>query len=277
MAMSKNLHLIPGSDLDAATLNLSPAAVNSLPATNMQRQGRGRISRVLGSNLTIRANVVATTANGFAIANHNLENTGVVRVRLYDGENQTGNMVYDSGAQPIATLIPWGVMRPGLDPWGYSYDSVGMPKIFSLWFELTAYRSIRIDIESPTNDYIDIGRLFIGTAFVPSKNYNWGNELEWVDKSEHTRTAAGSLKTKQVKAYRRFTYQLSHLNNEERERLSYDLERRTKAGDVLICLNPAATGRTALEQTMIAKRVNNNSIATRHTAVAQTKHIFEEA
>ena len=277
MALKSNLHIIHGSDLDAENLTVTPAPVASLPATNMQKQGRGRITRIMGTSATIKANVIGTTADGFALANHNLENTATIRLRLYDADNQSGNLVYDSGVMPVATIIPWGVMRPGLDAWGFAYESAGMPKIFSLWFDLTAYKSLVIDVSSPDNTQIDIGRLFIGSAFVPAINYNWGNGIEWVDPSKHTRTAAGSLKTHSIRAYRRFTYDLGHLSNEERERLSYDLERVTKSGDVLICLDPTATGRTALEQTMIGKRVSNNNIATRHTAISSTKHTFEEA
>ena len=267
--MATNLHLIIGSDLDDATLTVTPAPVATLPATNMQTVDRGRVCRVLGNSMRIRSSFAAGRfASGFALARHNLALTGTIRLRLYDGADQTGTVTYDSGAVAIASIIPWGVMIPGVTPWGGAYpDGVNLPPIATLWFDTMPYRSLQVDITSPGNgatDALDVGRIFLGQAFVPEYNYNFGDPLEWVDHSRHTRTAGGSLRTEETHAYRRVTISLDWLNLGEREFLAGEFERRmTKAVDLLLSMNPEATGRTKLEGTMICKRVND--IALRHT------------
>jgi len=279
VGIDRNLHMILGNDLDDLTLSASPAPVATLPETNMQKQARGKIMRVNGTSVAITANrpTVAAYASGFGLARHNLKNSSTVRLRLYDDQNQTGNVVYDSTALSVGTPIPWGVMRAGIDTWGANYeDDSGLPAIFSLWFDAVAYRSLQIDVSAPDNTDIDIGRLFMGWAFAPTVNFNYGSAFELIDNSKHTRTAGGSLRTENVEAYRRASVDLQWLTDIDRERLSHELAKATKGGDILLSLDPGLGGRLGLEQTMIAKRVNNSTFTPRFSNTNSTKLTFEE-
>jgi len=279
MGLDRHLHMILNNDLDDLTLTVTPGAVGSLPVENLQKQARGKIMRVNGTSAVITANrpTVAAVASGFGLARHNLKNSATVQLQLFDGENQTGSVVYDSGAVSVGTPIPWGVMRPGIDPWGATYeDDSNLPAIFSLWFSDVAYRSIQVDVSAPDNTTIDVGRLFLGWAFVPSVNYNYGSTFEFIDPSKHTRTAGGSLRTERVEAYRRAVIDLEWLPGNERERLSHELERIGKGGDILVALDPGESGRLGLEQVMVAKRISDNRMTQRFFNTTKTQLIFEE-
>lgn len=276
------LHLMLGSDLDDLTITTTPAADTNFPADNMQKSARGKFFRYTGTSSVIKASVGESDpslyANGLAVGRHNLKNSSTVRLRLYDAINQGGNVVYDSTALGVNTIIPWGAFRAGIDPWGASYeDTSNIPKIFSLWFTAIAYKSIQIDVSATDNTTIDIGRLFLGFAFIPKSNFSWGSEFEWVDPSLQTRTAAGGLKTEKRDPYRRFTFDLDWVEDTERERLSHELEKTGRSGDVFIALNPNATGRLKLEKTMIAKRISNNKFARNFHNNQTQQLVFEEA
>ena len=148
-------------------------------------------------------------------------------------------------------------MIAGVDEWSADY-TLGIPAIFAFWFDPVAYKSAQIDIVNPTSAKIDIGRIYLGFAFSPDVNIDWGAEVEWVDPSKHKRTDGGGLRTEAVQSHRRFVCDFKWVTDTERERLSWLLERVTKSGDMLCTLDPNATGRESLENTMVCKRTNNN-------------------
>jgi hypothetical protein len=282
MAESK-LHIVTSSDLDQLTLTESPSAEALLPIANVLNVDRGKLTRWTGSptTVTITASRVsagdsAFYASGFGIARHDFADDVTVRLRLYEGIDQTGAVAYDSTALTTATTIPWGVFIAGVDTWGATF-SLGIPSIFSNWFDPVAYKSLQIDIVNPTATTLDIGRIYLGYAFVPTSNFSYGSVIEWIDPSKHNRTDGGGLRTETVPSYRRFEIPLDWMSDTNRERLSWLLERVTKGGDMLMTLNPNATGRESLENTAVCKRVVNNKFARRYNNINSTKLVLEEA
>lgn len=283
MADLDKLHIITSSDLDLLNLSETPAAEASLPIENLLDVNRGKFTRWTGSPnpIVIKASRVsagdpAFYASGFGFARHDFADDVTVRLRLYDQIDQLGSVVYDSTALTVATTIPWGVFVAGVDTWGASF-TLGIPAIFSLFFPAVAYKSLQIDIVNPTATTVDIGRVYLGFAFVPSANFSYNSVIEWVDDSKHNRTDGGGLRTETVPAYRRFEIPLDWMTDVDRERFSWLLERVTKGGDMLISLDPNATGRESLENTMVCKRVVSNKFAQRHHNINTTKLIVAEA
>lgn len=281
-----NLHIITASDLDGqeSAITVTPAPEAELPIANMLDSRRGLIMRITGTPdpITIKFTRAAPDtsffASGYALASHNFPDQTTARLRLWDDINQTGNVVYDSGAIETEIVIPWGSFLAGIDAWGDVYE-VGSESIFSHWFDAVAYKSLQIDIDQPISaeESIDIGRLFIGWAFVPTVNFSRGATITWVDKSIHNRSAGGGLRTENIQPYRKFDLDLNFMPITDRERLSHLLERSGKGGDMLISLDPTATGQTSLENTMICKRVIDNKISQHQFSRHSAKLSFEES
>jgi|GEM_PF-3498856 len=281
MAVSRKLHMIVGSQLDSETLNFNTDPLSSMPAENMQSSDADLITRIPASSASITFSLagLAQVASGFAIAGHNLPYVdGTVRVRLYEDANQTGTVNVDSQDLPVATKITLGAFRAGVHRVGQTYDeSVDLPRIVRYWFdEPVAYRSGQIDITAPGATEIDIGRLFLGLAFVPNWNFSWGRKFQLIDPSEHTRTEAGGSKTEKRRAYRRFEFNLDWLDEADRERLYIELSRNGKAQDMLVSLDPDRPGVMGLVESMIAKRVNDYSDSFTHVNTYQSSLVLEE-
>lgn len=275
------LHILFGSDLDALTLTTVPAADAGFPETHMQKSARGKFLRVTDVDLVVKGSVGGADpslyASGFALGRHNLKNDATVQIRLYDAINQGGNVVYDSGAQTVNTIIPWGVMRPGIDPWGASYeDSSNIPKLYYVIFDTIAYKSMQIDVAAPSNTTIDVGRLFLKAAWVPRVNYSYGSELEWEDGSVLTRTSSGGLKGEKREPYRRFVLPLDWIDETDQERLSREMQEVGKTFDVLVIRYPNAGGLKKLEQTMFAMRTSNNKYTFNFHNNHSQELVFEE-
>lgn len=280
-----NLHIITSSDLDGLAVTTTPTAESSLPASNMLDPRRGLFMRVTGTpdplviKFTRSGGESAFYASGFALARHNFPTDTTARIRLYGDIDQTGSVVYDSGAVVTSVIVPWGSFLAGIDPWADAY-TLGIPDIFAHWFDAVAYKSLQIDIDQPSGSeiaYLDIGRLYIGWAFVPTVNFSRGAAIVWVDKSIHNRTAGGGIRTEGVVSFRRYELSLDFMPVSDRERLSHLLERVGKQGDMLITLDPEATGRTHIENTMVGKRVSDNKIAQIGPSTHAAKLIFEES
>lgn len=286
MATLDKFHLVTDSALDelSGTLSESPSAEASLPIANILDPDRSKLTRWTGSPnpITITASRassgdVAFYASGFGIARYDFADDVTVRLRLYDQIDQGGSLVYDSGALSVATIIPWGSFIAGVDSWGANY-SLGIPAIFQSWWNPpVAYKSLQIDIVNPTATTVDIGRVYLGYAFVPSANLSYNTIIEWVDNSKHTRADGGGLRTESVQSFRRMEIPLDWMTDIDRDRFSWIMERVTKNGDVMISLDPNATGRESLENSGVFKRVNNNRFSSRFFNTNATRLILEEA
>jgi len=269
-----NLHLVPYSDWDGLTITVTPAAESDLPIENLL-DPNATITRISGSPdpITIKgSNTTDLLAGGFALAKHNLPENTTIRVRLYADINQTGTIVYDSTAISIVPVTP-----VGFDAWDDIYP-LTLPNTFSVWFTNVTYKSFQVDIDQPASPIaiIDIGRLFLGFAFTATVNFSKGASIEHVDKSIHKRTGGLGIRTLSMAPYRKFDISINHMPLSDREQLLELLERYGKGRDMLISLDPMATNRISVENTMIAKRISNNKVVHIGPSIFSQKLTFEE-
>ncbi len=271
-----NVRLVTSNDGDVLTLSSVPAAVSTLPITNLQNGLRARLARIPSTSASIYADApTELTADFIAIANHNLDPQAILRARLFDGAGQTGSTVYDSGETPIDTIIPWSTFRFGVDPWASFVDDQDFPTNFP--FTLPApvvYRSLQLDIVNG-NTPIEIARLFVGQSVTVSVNYDYGASLAWVESTTYTRTEGGSLHVEPASRYRRVEFRLQHLTDTDRIILSRELRKSGKGGDVLLSLQPDRTDEIGREETFIGKLVNNLTFTTINTNRHGVSLVFE--
>jgi hypothetical protein len=209
--------------------------------------------RIIGTTAFIKFNAnKLDVASGIALAEHNLKEDSTIQIRLYDQANQAGILVFDSGIVSAGTIKPWGEFNAGTDPWSDAEWQLGdlIPQIFYNYFTQRAWHSIQIDISAPNNTTIDIGRLMIGYVFIPSRNYARRSRFDWVD------TGTDRIKGEE---YRVFNFDLNRLADFENDRLEIELIKSKRQGDVLVCLNPDATGLSKLKDTAVMKRENDIS------------------
>jgi len=274
-----NLRLITINQTDLATLSALPAAVATLPVTNLQNDMRARVMR---STSTADQQILGDlpspdVADGISLARHNFSTQATVQVRLFDGVGQTGSCVYDSGAVDVVEPIAVGVFRVGIDAWGAK--ALPYADIWTHWFPAVAYRSFEITISDGGNvdGYLQAGRLFLGLSLSPSSNFDWGSALEFIEDTRQESTAGGTLRSEGGNQRRRFPFDLSLMSPSDRERFVNELRRVGMMKTVLISAYPGAGGALEADHTLVAKMSSAPRYSTVQGGYFQSKFVFDEA
>lgn len=246
--MPANVRIITPNDADTATLTAAPAMLASLPVTNLQDQTRARVARTDGlpATQTIYGNWPAPKPiSAFAIVRHNLSAAATVRFRAWDGEDQTGTLLRDSGAVQLGEDIPgYGEFAYGMVPYGASVFSDWPVAFYSYWFDVVIARSFQIDITDvgTVAGYMEASRLFVGKYFEPLVNFNWNGDCHWEEDSTQERTGGGTLRTDAKPPYRVWQFNLDYLTSGERATLMQICRQIGLRNDLFISMYPEVGG-----------------------------------
>lgn len=256
--MSNNIRFVIENAHDKAALTVTSEAQ---PIKNTQDKVRGRIWRSSStSNQTITGTLTSGTfANSFVFGRHNLSSSATIKLVL----KLSGSSVYDSGDKKIEELIPAGVWRVGIEPYGATYNDKINPQVGSIWFDPVAFDEYEITIKDNTNSdgYIQASRIFLGLSFEPSINMSRGVKLDWIENTEHVRTDGGSLRSDGNQGlYRQLTINLDWLNEADRTALLSNFYNAGKGSDFFVSCYPEVGGMKEIEYSFIAKRKNNLSL-----------------
>lgn len=242
MSKTDNIRLILDNTHDVASLTVTSSS-SGTPVENTQRNDRTRVWRsadtteqVIEGTLTAGAYV-----DYLALQNHNLGAGGSVRLILFSGSVEA----FDSGEQPTGEIIPAGIWRAGIDPWGGTYnDKLKNPGML-LSFPLTTISSYRLIIKDPGNldGVLEIGRIILGLAFVPEFNASYDLQINWQDAAQHEYSAGQTLRTINGGNPRRLAaFNLDWLQPADRARLIEELAQRGMIADVFVDLYPGSNG-----------------------------------
>jgi len=269
MALSDKLNILFPMAVDESSLAVTPAAVATLPEAQVFNRRKDKFMRVMGTTATIKFNAnAADVMSGLAIGDHNLTEGSTIRIRLYDDFNQAGSITHDSTALTAGIIKPFGEWTPGVDPVSAEWQLGDLlPQIYFYTFDQVAFKSVQIDIVATGNTEIDIGRVIPGFVFEPQRNYGWRSKWQWIE--EGNERIAGNR-------YRLFTFKLNDLEDIENDRYEYEKMKATKQGDLVICLNPSATGLERLKNTAICKRVNDISRVQYRVNINKHNDTFKE-
>ena len=147
--------------IDSATLTDSPSSDTSYPVDNITKVHRSEVCRSV-STPAIQSYLgnwsTDKTASALVIGRHNFSQYVSYQLILYDGINQTGSEVFNSGviqltySEAATDYIQWGEFRWGIKPWDYNKKDVEniQFKNIVLWFPLTTFRSCKIAFSGPT-------------------------------------------------------------------------------------------------------------------------------
>ncbi len=253
-----NLRIISTNDSDTATLSSSDF-VGTLPVTNLQVEGRARVARTTNAtgNKTINGSwSSAKIVSAVVLYGCNFTSLATIRVQAWDGANQTGTQVYDSGVIPALDSLGWGEFIWGVDAWGASVFSNWSSAYSVLWLpQSVGAQSFSITVADAANPagYIQIKRLLIGAYFEPLINADYGMQLCWQDNSIQTRTMAGSIRTDIKEKFRMLNGNLSGLSSGERATF-FDMSRAVGlSSEIFVSAFPQSGGANERDHSMLCK------------------------
>lgn len=258
------------NELASMTLSSSVSAEANHPLGNITSQIKGKPARwdMAGlTSLTIKGtSATEFTVNSLIMKGHNFGSDTTVRYRVFSGEDQSGDTLFDSndtdGADVIYTVIPWGEMIAGIDPWGNYYDpDSNLDTVYSLVFDAVVGKSIQLDltIPSPTNGIAEIDKLATFFGWSPEHSFERGAVFTIEDDTEQVVTEAGGIRATKRPARRRMDLDFAYVKDAYRNRFMHILEKATKAGDLYVIANPQETGYSKYISTSIFRRENNAS------------------
>ena len=229
--------ILSPTDSDQAALVASAAAA-SLPVTNlqgMQPQKKWRALSVTSASITI-ALAQAIACNALALVAHNLTSGATLRVR---GAATAGNVTAAPAVDVTVSAWP-ATGKPGVPNW---------PNWLSLvtWANAVAYQYWRLDIADAgnTDGFLEAGRLVIGAKWQPTTNFDLGGyPLGFDPQDVQTKTPSGYIFTdrRAASAGRQIALQITGANQREVQDGIAEIQRlRGMWGDVIVCLDPAAT------------------------------------
>lgn len=252
-----NLRLLSTNVVDAATLTSSDFTA-TLPVANLQVEGRARVARTTNATgtKTINGNFAGTTlCSALVLYGHNLSGTATWRLRLYNGANQTGTVVYDSTTLTPQTVVGWGAFQWGAEPWGsYIFRDWEQP-FYSLFFSEVYAVSFRLEITDTGNPagYLQASRLIMGRYLTPYFNAAYGLALSWDTNSVQRRTLGGSVRTDRRATFRRLAFDLETLDAGERA-LWLDLARSVSLHrEMFVSIYPGVGGELERDHSLLCK------------------------
>ncbi|RUR34467.1 hypothetical protein [Vreelandella nanhaiensis] len=236
---------------DTATLTATSGA---LPIEYTQRSGRSKVWRSVDTAPQVIDCALPDPdfLSAVVVYNHNLTSAGTIRIEYL----LQGDVVYDSGVIFASSLIPLGVWRAGVDPWG-AQDLTEFPNTHHVvWTVATLATDYRITISDSNNPdgYVEVSRIIAGLAYSPKMNASYGVSLEWQDFAEHKRTEGNSLRTIGDGMARVLTFDLDYLEREGLGELSRELLKVGKRQDIYINLYPEKGGALEAEHAFVARR-----------------------
>lgn len=224
---------------DLATLTAS-SEVGALPATFAQNPEPTKVWRTTAcaaESLILDFGVGGAILNQAALVAHNLTSAATIRLRLAD----TVPDLTASPAKDSAAVSAWPSSGKHTDPdWPHELSLVGVTNS-------TAYRYARLDFIDAANaaGYLEFGRIAVGRAWQPVANVDLDPAIGFVPIDVQEANSYGQTFTDpRPWAQRQFDLSFSSGDQDDVHDYAMELSRlRGQAGDVVVCLDPAATTR----------------------------------
>jgi len=261
MATAENVRFIFNNATDTATISDGNSNIlASLPQTNLTKSQRTKVVRTSNTSsliLNLNWGGAGKFMSGVGLMRHNLQSSATWRVQLYDGENQTGTQVYDSGTVDAIPAKSLGDLDWGVDPLGASvFDGWDESNRFTtIWFTQVTALSAKITVNDATNPdgYIQASRLFMGVALTPSINVTYGYSNGWDEATSQFRTEGGSLYSDSKPQFRKMSMTLADLIPGERTGFMEGVRVVGKRNDFLVSVTPEFGGSQERDNTLQGK------------------------
>ncbi len=251
--MSSNISLSYPNRIDECTVTSPSSWSAALPLANVQDRVLQKVARtntgvktaLININLTAQARLIGCVA----LANHNLSTSATVQFRGYSGPivdgSPTGVLRFDSTANYFAWPVIYAADR-GLIPWenkNFWRGTVEEDQRKS-YTHLAVYyapsdqicKSVTIAITDTSNadNYLEIGRIFLGRTVEPEYNPDYGDISQgYIDLTEIQRAVGTKYFYVQPKM-RTLDILLKNLNQTEALSGFYDAQREVGVSGELL-------------------------------------------
>lgn len=214
----------------------------------------------------------ASIADTLLLTGHNLTGYHKIKVEFFSGANGEGRTTFIQDYVSLASLIPLGLWRAGLDPYGMP-DPTQIPTIFVVWIpKIIQYQSWKISIYSSNADLtpnLELRMAFIGVRQQLSYNFGWGGKLQLKSPPELGQTYSGMVITRRAqKSNRRLSLDLKGMNHRDREIISR-LENSLLNTSFFVSAYPNSKGFMLNQYSFLAKFANaleySHVLAKQHT------------
>lgn len=261
MAADINVRFIMENAVDDATITDGNANIlAALPQDNLKKSQRTKVVRTSNtSDLILNFNWGGAGKNlsGVGLMRHNLESTSTWRIQIYDGQNQTGSVLYDSGTIDAIPIKSLGDLDWGVDPLGASvFDGWDESNAFStIWFTQVTGLSMKITVSDATNadGYLQASRLFAGVAATPNINVDYGLSLAWQEETQQFRSEGGSLRSDSKPQFRLMNLTMGNLMPGERSAFFESSREVGLRQDFLVSIFPELDGAQERDYTLQCK------------------------
>lgn len=198
-------------------------------------------------------------ADVFVLPGHNLTGFAYLKLELFSEANLQGEASYPGELTPLADLIPLGLWRAGIDPYGMPSPE-DIPSVFVLWLpEIVLYQSWRLTIEHVADaDIADVQlrMLMLGLSTRLENNFSWDSDIRFLSEPDLVETASGSvLERRRQRESRTLGLSLEHMTDGDRLLLA-KLEKSLKGRPLFISAYPAATGWQLNDYSFMARFAN---------------------
>ncbi|WP_146066625.1 hypothetical protein, partial [Candidatus Venteria ishoeyi] len=187
MNNSANLRMVLDNAGDAATLTADPVMVSTLPVFNLQQQEGSRVARSTSTDAQdIHFDMEADRIvdGDLFVLLGDFSKTATIKLTLYSGAGQTGDVVYAGNRELIWKPIPWEEFGWGGYEWGggaiYEKASATPAGVISPDLNGNIYLSGTFEIIDSANEdgYHNLHRLFIGKKITTAVNFGYGYAIE---------------------------------------------------------------------------------------------------
>jgi hypothetical protein len=222
--------------IDSCTLT-GGSWVSTLPRDNIKNRTLGRVARstnLLTTSTQFTVDMVNTKlVRLFAVVNHNFSLEAKYRLR---GSNDAtfSTFTYDSAWQNVwPAVYPSESVEWESDSWWtgtYSLEDIDgyvpnlvvvLPQIYQL-----RYWRLEIDDAANTAGYVQLGRVFLGEAWQPSKNASYGLSLGMETRTDVQESLSGAEYFQYRKPCRVTRFSLDYLSEDEGMANALEMDRR---------------------------------------------------
>lgn len=289
MSINSNILIFNRNHADSATITASSENAN-FPAENVKTEPRRqswRTTSITSQYLTLDMGSDIPLMNAICLIGHNSTAAGTWSLYAHDS-----NTIFP-GTPGSATLkLENQNFYPSTFGYGeffYSFGGYGgvpedsqiamMNKTIFKTFDQKQLRYWHLTFNDATNGdgHIEIGRLFLGLAFQPEKNFSWGNGLNLIDRSIQTRTPGGGMITDIHIPFRKKTFTLSNLTDSEKYFEIFELTNTIgRRGNLVISFHPLEEDTGRLFETIYGKIVRYSEVRQNNVDTNAITFDFEE-
>lgn len=247
--MTDNVLIAYGNRADEAALS-GGSYRPALPLTNLQDRRLGKVAR--STNLLAASTMFTATLGDYktvrviGLVGHNLSPDAQYRFRG-SSDPTFATSEYDSGWTNVwSSVYPFGSLPWGAPNWwpgtyaleeieNYTWNIVrdlGDTYVLPNW---------KFEFSDPNNPdgYVDAGRLFMGPAWQPQRNMDYGGSLAWEDPSPIQTAKSGAEYPNKRKPYRVARFVTGQLSEDEGMANAFEIQGRMGiTGEVLFFWNP---------------------------------------